>query len=131
MGNISNLSQSIILVDSTAPRIAFSEDLIIEASSLEQNTLELVTPETSDDVEVSSVTNDAPEVFPLGETIVTWTATDSSGNSSSQSYTITFVDTIIPEILISDETFEATIFGGTNIPLEFPEIIDIQKYRIN
>jgi len=130
IGNISNLSQSIILVDSTAPRIAFSEDLIIEASSLEQNTLELVTPETSDDVEISSVTNDAPEVFPLGETIVTWTATDSSGNSSSQSYTITFVDTIIPEILISDETFEATIFGGTNIPLEFPEIIDIQNTEL-
>ena len=130
IGNISNLSQSIILVDSTAPRIAFSEDLIIEASSLEQNTLELVTPETSDDVEVISITNDAPEVFPLGETIVTWTATDSSGNSSSQSYTITFVDTIIPEILISDETFEATIFGGTNIPLEFPEIIDIQNTEL-
>ena len=77
----------------------FLKDLIVEASSLEQNTIELIIPETSDDVEVSSVTNDAPEVFPLGETIVTWTATDSSGNSSSQSYTITFVDTIIPEIL--------------------------------
>ncbi|AJA93237.1 HYR domain protein [Candidatus Nitrosopelagicus brevis] len=130
IGNISNLSQSIILVDSTAPRIAFSEDLIIEASSLEENILELVIPETSDDVEVISVTNDAPTVFPLGETIVTWTATDSSGNSSSQSYTITFVDTIIPEILTSDETFEATIFGGTNTPLEFPEIIDIQNAEL-
>ncbi|MEC9033129.1 MAG: 6-bladed beta-propeller, partial [Thermoproteota archaeon] len=130
IGNISNLSQSIILVDSTAPRIAFSEDLVVEASSLEQNTIELIIPETSDDVEVISVTNDAPEVFPLGETIVTWTATDSSGNSSYQSHTITFIDTIIPEILISDQTFEATIFGGTNIPLEFPEIIDIQNTEL-
>ncbi|MED5275293.1 MAG: HYR domain-containing protein, partial [Thermoproteota archaeon] len=130
IGNISNLSQSIILVDSTAPRIAFSEDLVVEASSLEQNTIELIIPETSDDVEVISVTNDAPEVFPLGETIVTWTATDSSGNSSYQSYTITFIDTVIPEILISDQTFEATIFGGTNIPLEFPEIIDIQNTEL-
>ena len=130
IGNISNLSQSIILVDSTAPRIAFSDDLIFEASSLEQNTLELVIPETSDNVEVISITNDAPEVFPLGETIVTWTATDSSGNSSSQSYTITFVDSIIPEILIFDQTFEATISDGTNIPLEFPEIIDIQNAEL-
>ena len=34
------------------------------------------------------VTNDAPEVFPLGETIVTWTATDKFGNTSSSIQTI-------------------------------------------
>ena len=130
IGNVSNLSQSISLVDSIAPRIAFSEDLMIEASSLEQNIIELVTPETSDDVEVISITNDAPEVFPLGETIVTWTATDSSGNSSSQSQSISLVDTAVPEILISNKTFEATIFGGTNMPLDFPEIIDIQNTEL-
>ena len=130
IGNVSNLSQSIILVDSTAPRIAFSEDLIIEASSLDENQIELVIPEAFDDVEIMSITNDAPTLFPLGETIVTWTATDSSGNSSSQSYTITFIDTVIPEILISDQTFEATISGGTNIPLEFPELIDIQNTEL-
>ena len=106
--------------------IAFSEDQIIEASSLDQNKIELDAPETSDDVEIISVTNDAPEVFPLGETIVTWTATDSSANSSSQSHTITFVDSISPEIYISDQTFEATISGGTNSSLELPQIIDIQ-----
>ncbi|MDC0052579.1 HYR domain-containing protein, partial [Candidatus Nitrosopelagicus sp.] len=130
IGNVSNLSQSIILVDSTAPRIAFSEDLIIEASSLDENQIELVIPEAFDDVEIMSITNDAPTLFPLGDTIVTWTATDSSGNSSSQSYTITFIDTVIPEILISDQTFEATISGGTNIPLEFPELIDIQNTEL-
>ena len=36
--------------------------------------------------------NDAP-VFPLGETIVTWTATDSSGNSASAAQSITIIDT--------------------------------------
>ena len=130
IGNVSTLSQSIVLIDSTVPRIAFSDDLIIEASSLDQNQIELIIPETSDDVEITSITNDAPEVFPLGETIVTWTATDSSGNSSSQSYTITFVDSVIPEISISDQTFEATISGGTNISLEIPEIIDIQNTEL-
>ena len=29
---------------------------------------------------ISSISNNAPEFFPLGETIVTWTATDTSGN---------------------------------------------------
>ena len=35
-----------------------------------------------------SITNDAPEVFPLGETIVTWTATDKFGNISSSTQII-------------------------------------------
>ncbi|MBT3760995.1 MAG: 6-bladed beta-propeller, partial [Candidatus Nitrosopelagicus sp.] len=131
IGNVSTLSQSIVLIDSIAPRIAFSEDLIIEASNLDQNQTELVIPEASDDVEITSISNDAPEVFPLGETIVTWTATDSSGNSASQSYVITFIDSVIPEIFISDQTFEATIFGGTNMPLELPEIIDIQNTELS
>jgi Ca2+-binding RTX toxin-like protein len=34
------------------------------------------------------ITNDAPEVFPLGETIVTWTATDKFDNISSSTQTI-------------------------------------------
>jgi hypothetical protein len=39
-------------------------------------------PVVSDDCGVVSLTNDAPAVFPLGETTVTWTATDAAGNKS-------------------------------------------------
>ena len=129
-GNMAIASQTVTIQDSTSPKISAMDDISLEAKSTSQNLVTLTIPEIYDEVGVMSVTNDAPEVFPLGETIVTWTATDSSGNSSSQSYTITFVDNVIPEILISDETFEATIFGGTNIPLEFPEIIDIQNTEL-
>ena len=130
VGNVSTISHSILIIDSIAPLISFSEDQIIEASSLDKNQIELVTPEASDDVEVSTITNNAPEVFPLGETIVTWTATDSSGNSSSQSHKITFVDSVVPEISISDKILEASISGGANISLEFPVISDIQNTTI-
>ena len=34
------------------------------------------------------ISNDAPEVFPLGETIVTWTTTDQFGNSATATQTI-------------------------------------------
>ena len=96
IGNISTLEQSVFLIDSIAPRISFIEDLIIEATSFDKNQIELIPPETSDDITIISVTNDAPEVFPLGETIVTWTATDSSGNSASATQTVTVVDTTAP-----------------------------------
>jgi hypothetical protein len=44
------------------------------------------------------ITNDAPAVFPLGDTVVTWTATDDSGNSNTETQTITITDTTPPEI---------------------------------
>jgi len=38
-----------------------------------------------------AVTNDAPDVFPLGTTVVTWTASDSSGNARSATQVVTVV----------------------------------------
>ena len=47
-------------------------------------------------VGVYSITNDAPEVFSLGETVVTWTATDVSGNSAiTSTQIISVIDTTI------------------------------------
>ena len=60
----------------------------LEAKSSEQNLVNIGIPEIYDEVGVMSITNDAPEVFPLGETIVTWTATDVIGNVSNLSQSI-------------------------------------------
>ena len=79
-GNIVNASQTITVVDTTNPRILVSGDIIIEASSMGKNTIELDVPRVYDNVEIASISNDAPEFFPLGETIVTWTVTDTSEN---------------------------------------------------
>ena len=49
-------------------------DIQVEATSIDANIVELGSAEASDLVEISSITNDAPEVFPLGETIITWIA---------------------------------------------------------
>jgi len=45
-----------------------------------------------------TITNDAPAVFPLGTTTVTWTATDDSGNVVTAAQTVTIVDTTAPVI---------------------------------
>ena len=98
IGNTSTITQSVNLIDSISPRIAILDDITIEASNLNENLVELIIPESFDQVAISSITNDAPEVFPLGETIVTWTATDTSGNSASTTQTISVIDTTAPTI---------------------------------
>ena len=79
---------------------------------------------TSDDTVDSNplITNDAPASFPLGETIVTWTATDSSGNTSSATQTISVVDTTAP-ILTAPENLEVEAQHPLTLIEDFGEVI--------
>ncbi len=107
-GNSANATQTITLIDTTAPAIETPNDIEIEASSPDENIITLVAPSTSDAVSEVVVTNDAPTYFSLGETIVTWTATDEGGNTASSTQTITVVDTTAPELFApSDITIDA------------------------
>ena len=48
-------------------------------------------------------TSNANGIYPVGETIVTWTATDAAGNSNTCSQTVTVSDTEIPSISCADD----------------------------
>ena len=52
------------------------------------------------------IVNDAPSFFNIGTTIVTFTATDYCGNSSSCTATVTVVDTIPPDISVTLNRYE-------------------------
>jgi len=58
----------------------------------------LGTPVTADNCSVASVTNDAPAAFPIGNTTVTWTVTDGSGNTATATQTVTVTDGTNPTI---------------------------------
>jgi hypothetical protein len=51
-----------------------------------------------DNCTVSIITNDAPESYDVGETTVTWTVTDSSGNTATATQTVTVTDDTLPTI---------------------------------
>ena len=64
----------------------------------------------SDNCSGTTVINDAPPVFPVGSTTVTWTATDASGNTATATQLITIEDHELPgivqplDITVSSET---------------------------
>lgn len=58
----------------------------------------LGTPVPNDDRPDVEFNNDAPDVIPVGETIVTWTAADGFGNSDTTTQIVTIIDTTPPTI---------------------------------
>ncbi|MEO1437642.1 MAG: GEVED domain-containing protein, partial [Bacteroidota bacterium] len=60
----------------------------------------LGTPNVWDNCQDATVSNDAPAFFPIGQTTVTWIATDATGNSSAciQTVTVNDVEAPIPAV---------------------------------
>jgi len=76
--------------------------------------------------ETPALGNDAPLIFPFGTTTVTWTATDDSGNSGTDTQLVTVVDTTPPSIAApADVTVECTSPLGTPVALGTPVVSDV------
>src|SRR5205085_2434161 len=56
-----------------------------------------------------NIINNAPATFPVGQTVVTWTATDSCSHTSTCQQTVTIVDGTLPTI-----TCPATVSVNAN-----------------
>jgi len=88
-GNFASTTQKVTVVDTTAPDLFVPADITIDAIAL-QTPVDPGNAAAIDLAESSvTITNDAPFSFPLGETVVTWTAVDSFGNSISSTQSIT------------------------------------------
>ena len=94
-GNSTIATQEVNVVDTTPPTISSLSDLIVEAAVPYENMVNFETPNTHDILGVMSIISDAPEFFPLGETIVTWTATDVVGNTSTTEQKVIVVDNTV------------------------------------
>ena len=105
---------SITVVDTTPPDIVCPADITVECTEhggTSKNDIQLVpffAGVSATDIcdATPTITDDAPNLFPLGNTVVTFTATDDDGNQSTCEATVTVEDTTPPEI-------EVTFADGT------------------
>ena len=130
-GNTASTEQRITIIDTIFPTLQVPDNVTIEATSLNQNEVDLGEVTAADNGEIASITNDAPDVFPLGETIVTWTAVDSSNNFSSMTQLVTIVDTTAPEIFApADIVLEADSVDQNIVNFASATSFDIQDVAI-
>ncbi len=96
--------RTVNVVDTIPPVFSFvPSDQMFEATELNTPLSEsdYGTATATDNYDPSPViSNDAPIEFPLGETIIIWTAIDFSGNNSTDNQSITVQDTINPIITL-------------------------------
>ncbi|MGV3484666.1 MAG: Ig-like domain-containing protein [Planctomycetaceae bacterium] len=114
-------SRLTIVVDTTAPTLIVPDDLVAEGDSVggaaasgTTLTAFLSAATATDTVDTSvSITNDAPAFFPLGTTLVTFTATDDAGYSTAATVSVTVVDTTAPALTVPNSiSLEGDVSGG-------------------
>lgn len=99
-GNNATCIQSVTVSDNILPTITCPANVTTNTNTgCTATGLALGTPVTDDNCGVASVTNNAPAVFLLGTTTVTWTVTDNSGNKFTCNQTVTVSDNKPPTII--------------------------------
>ncbi|MGB1205030.1 MAG: HYR domain-containing protein, partial [Chitinophagales bacterium] len=100
-GNTAMCTTTVVVIDGESPTLTCPDDItvttdpIICASSITTAFVTVPQPNVSDNCGVATLindyngTDDASDVYPLGDNIVTWSAIDANGNTISCSMTIT------------------------------------------
>lgn len=90
-GNTATATQLVIVVDTEVPVITAPANVSVSIAppATSASGVVLGTPVYGDNVPGATVSNNAPSVFPLGTTVVTWTATDASGNFATATQLVT------------------------------------------
>jgi gliding motility-associated-like protein len=100
---ISTVPVAVSIGDTINPVIIAPADIALNITSGCAITgVDLGIPVTSDNCSVVNITNNAPFTFPIGTTVVTWTAYDAFDNLAITVQTVTVSDTIVPQIIAPD-----------------------------
>ena len=101
-----------IVIDTEDPSITAPQAVTVntDAGKNSASGVNLGIPVVSDNCSVVSATNNAVQPFALGETIVTWTVADVSGNTSTSTQKVTVVD--------REKPLFSTCMTGENLQLK-------------
>ncbi len=93
--------QTVTVIESVLPTITCPSNITVNANPGQcfASPVNLGLPQTADNCSVAGVANNAPAQFPVGDTLVTWTAKDAAGNSNACSQIVTVVDDQPPSII--------------------------------
>ncbi|PAM91518.1 hypothetical protein B4N84_27915, partial [Flavobacterium sp. IR1] len=117
-GNKVTTTFTVTVVDNIAPEITsvsnVTQNVDVDSCSA---TVEYELPTATDNCEGVTVALTeglaSGSEFPLGETTVTYTATDASENTVATTFTVTVVDNIAPEISCTNDIFDTVGENGT------------------
>jgi gliding motility-associated-like protein len=126
-GNTASCIQTIRVNDTQFPTIVCPANInvAVDVVKCTASGLVLGSPIVDDNCSVATISNNAPDIFPLGPTIVTWTVTDSSGNmvTCNQTVTVNGLPVAVDDFLSVDEDAEisgnvmANDYGMCDIPV--------------
>jgi len=127
LGNTSECTFTVIVVDTEPPVITCPADTTLECTGDGGAMLEFAATATDICDSEPTVTCEPPSgsMFPLGETVVTCTATDASGNSSQCTFTVKVEDTT-PPVINSAEPSKSRLWPPNHKMVEVSVSIDVE-----
>ncbi len=115
--------------DTIAPTIVAPVDIIKEATAI-KTPVALGTTVTND-IFPTNLSNNAPPLFPVGNTIVIWTSTDDNGNASSDNQVVTIVDSTKPILAVPPDITLEAISINMNVDIGIATADDIFQVTLS
>jgi len=121
-----SVATNVVVEDVTPPVLVIPGDIAASANVGCDANVAIGNALATDNCALATLTNDAPVLFPVGTTTVTWTATDASGNITVLTQLITVVDDIDPTILVPVGViaYASTSCEAANVDLGTPTASD-------
>ena len=135
-GNTIYVTQTIIVSDDEAPTATAPADIVVahDTGQFAASGVDLGMPVANDNCGVASMTNDAVEPFPLGDTEVTWYISDAAGNTIMVTQTVTVTNADPIANAGADQVLECNSNDGQVVTLNGtassdPDVGDILSYH--
>lgn len=120
-GNVEPEQTSVFKVDKTAPSLTAPTSVFAEATGPSGATVDFTTSASDglSGIYSTILSQDSGTAFPLGNTGVTFQATDLAGNSASANFNVTVQDTTAPSLSLPSAIHERAPAGATTLVVNF------------